>query len=850
MLTVAWSNVVVRKSRLMMSALGIALAVAFVCGTFIVTDTMRTALIDSLSQSPSQLSAAVQRVGQARTVPRELVGTVRGVPGVAVAEGNLYGAMTALGPDGRRLSAEGDQGVLVGIPADERLSPVQMVAGQAASRPDEVVLDQFTARSRGLAIGATVSLPDPRSGAAVPYRVSGLFVPGPKLAKYGKTAMVGMPYQRAVEALNAVAVGRIDVLAEPGVSPGELVERLRAALGPGYSVLTGEEVRRQEANEALSALDAFINSLLIFALISVLISGFLVYNTFSIIMAQRVRETALLRCVGATRWQVLTTALTEAALIGLAASAVGAVVGIGLAYAALGLVIDMADGIDLSGTTPEINASSLLLALAVGIGMTLVAASVPVKRTGRVPPIAALREVHASEGTGPRRGPTVLAAVAALAGLALAGYGTAIADTGDDSQAELVLSGAGTTLLLIAVIAAGPRYLPVLAAMAGPAAKRLAGAPGRLAVENIRRNPSRSANTTAALVIGLALVTLVSVLTSSMTASIAAGYAKHSPFDYTLVAEGGNTPMPAQVLASVTGSEQVGGIVTIRQGGVRTDIEVKGEVLRPQGVNPEAARLAPDAVARGSLAAFGPGTIAMERKLAERMRIDVGDVLEVRAETTGITLKLRVIALLDALSPFGPVAMAEPDFVRIAPDKPVSVLLVRGAAGVGEPELRAAVERATTGFPSVAVLSRVVAARQWNTSVETLRTLLLALLGLSVVIAFFSLANTLSLSVVERRAEFGLLRALGMTRAQLRRTLGAESVVMSTLGVGVGIVLGAGFGWVLSRSLAIVSEARFSISGVFIPAFAVMGVLVGLLAGILPARRAATAPIVETLTKE
>ncbi|MEV0828985.1 ABC transporter permease [Nonomuraea rubra] len=849
MLRLAWANVVVRRSRLAMSALGVALAVAFVCGTFVVTDTMRTALIDSLSQSPSQLSAAVMRLGQARTVPRELVDRVRAVPGVAVAEGDLYGAMTVLGPDGRRLSAEGDRGVLAGIPADERLSPVRLVAGRAASARNEVVLDQITARAHGLAIGSTVSLPDP-AGGTDPYVISGLVQPGPKLAKYGTTAIVGMPYERAAVVLNAVAVGRIDVLAQPGVTPEELVTRLRAALGSGYGVLTGEEVRRMEANEALSALDAFISSLVIFALISVLISGFVVYNTFSILVVQRFRETALLRCVGATRRQVLRTALAESALVGLFASAAGLAIGVGLAHAAMGTVIDMADGIDLAGTALDIRPGTLVLAVLTGLGMTLVAAAIPALRAGRVLPVAALREAHAAPASGPRRRSAVLAVVAGVAGLALAGYGVAIADTGDDSQTELVFTGAGAALVLVAVLAAGPRYLPPLAGAIGRGTRRLTGTPGRLAVENIRRNPSRSATTTAALIIGLTLVTLVSVLTSSMAASIEAGYAKHSPFDYTLVAEGGNAPIPPKVQSALEGSPQVGGLVPIRQGGVRADIVVKGELLRPQGVHPKVAELAPGAVTRGTLAGFGPGSIALERKLAERMRIDVGDVLDVRADATGIAMELRVVALLDGLSPIGPVAMAEPDFVRIAPDKPVSVLLLRGANGVAEPRLRAAVDAAVAGYPSVAALSRVVAARQWNTSVETLRTLLLALLGLSVVIAFFSLANTMSLSVVERRGEFGLLRALGMTRDQLRRTLTAESVVMSMLGVGVGIVLGIVCGWALSRSLAIVSEARFAVSGAFVAAFAALGVLVGMAAGVLPARRSATAPIVESLRKE
>ncbi|MFC7100817.1 FtsX-like permease family protein [Nonomuraea rubra] len=605
MLRLAWANVVVRRSRLAMSALGVALAVAFVCGTFIVTDTMRTALIDSLSQSPSQLSAAVMRLGQARTVPRELVDRVRAVPGVAVAEGDLYGAMTVLGPDGRRLSAEGDRGVLAGIPADERLSPVRLVAGRAASARNEVVLDQITARAHGLAIGSTVSLPDP-AGGTDPYVISGLVQPGPKLAKYGTTAIVGMPYERAAVVLNAVAVGRIDVLAQPGVTPEELVTRLRAALGSGYGVLTGEEVRRMEANEALSALDAFISSLVIFALISVLISGFVVYNTFSILVVQRFRETALLRCVGATRRQVLRTALAESALVGLFASAAGLAIGVGLAHAAMGTVIDMADGIDLAGTALDIRPGTLVLAVLTGLGMTLVAAAIPALRAGRVLPVAALREAHAAPASGRRRRSAVLAVVAGVAGLALAGYGVAIADTGDDSQTELVFTGAGAALVLVAVLAAGPRYLPPLAGAIGRGARRLTGTPGRLAVENIRRNPSRSATTTAALIIGLTLVTLVSVLTSSMAASIEAGYAKH-PLRLHAGGRGRQRAHPPKVQSALESSPQVGGLVPIRQGGVRADIVVKGELLRPQGVHPKVAELAPGAVTRGTLAGFGPG---------------------------------------------------------------------------------------------------------------------------------------------------------------------------------------------------------------------------------------------------
>lgn len=849
MLRLAWSNVVARTSRLFMSALAVALGVGFVAGTLVVTDTMREAMLDQLSRSPRGLGATVDRhdagTGAPRTVPRTLVDDIRAVPGVQVATGEVYGSVNVM-RDGRRLSTT-RRGLLIGIPEEPKLREFVVVDGRSPEGVDDVVVDRDSAEAAGLAIGDRIQLPDAAGGLRT-HTVCGIIELGARRAQFGDSFVVGLPTAVVTDVLHATAYGRVDVLAAPDVSQQEISTRISAAVGPGYRVRTGTEVRQQEAREASDGLDSFSRVLLLFAALSVLVAGFVIFNTFSILIAQRLRETALLRCIGATRRQVVRSTLAESAVLGAIASLAGLVLGVVIAYLMLAIFRRLSSEIDLSAATPVFAPRTVVVGVTAGVLVTMVSALVPTLRSARTAPVDALRRHHPAP-TASSRGRAWTVALLGLAGVASTAYGVVGSQREAVGRLPLVTSAAGAVLLTVAVIVAGPMFVPRLSGVVGRGVALIVGYPARLAVENSRRNPVRSAATTAALTVGLTVITLVSTMAAATSASMERAFARSYPFEYSLQGDAVTRAVPTEVVTAVERRPEVAAAVRLRGSGADSEVTVLGRIIRLRGVDESVATAAPRAVASGSLADFGPGKAAVGEALARQLRLRPGDVVPVRINRTGETLPVRVVALLDEMSPIGPFVVSATDFNRVAPGLPVSTVLVKARAGASPDAVGRAVRDAVGGRESVTVVSARESAEQWTGAVDTLRALLLSMLALSVLIAFFSLGNTLSLSIVERTRESALLRALGLSRGQLRRMLAAEGVIMSIVGVGVGVVLGLVFGWALSAAIG-GRDTVLAVPFGQLVVFSVLAVLVGVLATVLPARRALRASIVASLSDE
>lgn len=840
MLRLAWSNVIRRPGRVLASALAVALGVGFFVGTVVVTDTMRAALRSAVGEGRAGVDAVVERhaedrAGGATTVPLPVLERVRDIPGVAAANGEIFGPVRVTDGEGQPVSPAGRRTLLLGIAADEALRDVAFVDGRMPAGPAEIAVDHVTAREKGLAIGDRLVLPSTSAGSTREFTVSGVLEVVRERGRFGDAVLVGLPTETAAAVLNVTAFGGIDVRAEPGTTQAELIRRLDDALDGAYQVWTGAQARARETAAAAVDIDAIGTTLLVFSGLSLVAAALLVHNTFAILVSRRRRETGVVRSVGATRGQVIGGVLVESAVIGCAAALLGLGLGVLTAPVLLGVLANAESNVYTTGAALSVDATTVVAGIVVGIVVTAAAAVTPAVRAARVTPVAALR---AREGGTPRRTwRGLLAAVLGGAGVALAVLG-AVAGSGGVAVAA---TAAGGLAVVLAVLVAGPLLVPWLSAVLGRTLRPVAGHSFWLAGSNVGRDPGRSATVAAALVISLTLVTAIGTLAEATTAALEDDVARSNPFAYSLRADGGERTIPAELIDALVDDPAIGDTVAVRGGGATAEASVAGSTVRLRGVDEAAGDVGPDAVVAGSLAGFGAGTAAVDDALAKRLRIEIDDVVPVRLASDGREIRVRVVALLDSMSPFGPFTLSTSDFTALLPGERISTLLV---AGADRAEVGNAVRDAVKPYPTVTAVSSAQNASQYTDAVESLRALLIALLALTVLIAFFSLANTVSLSTMDRAAELAVLRALGMTRAELARMLLAEGVLLSVVGVVLGVVLGLGVGWALS---AATGAPAFVLPAGSLGVVAVLAVVAGVSAAAVPAARTARAPVAVTL---
>jgi putative ABC transport system permease protein len=832
-----------RKARLALSCLAIAAGVAFVTGTLVMGASINAAYFGSFAAGAKNVDAAVtprtsgsNQVGSVNdpSVSASVLAQISSVPGVASAAGRLVGQAPLLGDNGKVILNAQSPGFGINLPADPALRGFTVASGHVPESANQVAVDKATAADEHFRLGQIVRVVD-HGGRVRAFHLVGTVDLGVN-PEFGNSTVTVFETATAFSVTSRPGYDQIVARAGPGVSQAALTARIGALPGvSGYVVQTGAQLATAEAKSAGASTSGLTEAILAFAIIALVVACIVIYNTFSILVTQRGRELALERCVGATRRQVFGGMLLESLIVGLIASAAGVVAGLGLGWGLQRLFAGF--GATIPSGPLVLSPSTVAIAMTTGTAATLVAAVLPARSATRVAPVAALGSQHEqpdSARTGWLR--VAVASVFAGAGLLVTFDGT--------RHAAFVVIAVGGLLCFVAVLALGPLIVPPMIAFFGWLPGKLAGPTVRLAAANARRNPHRVAATTAALTIGLTLMTAFTSVISSAQATSIERITQQYPFDYVVragSASGGGGDgqlVPQRVISVLTHSPVLGLVAPVYDlqatvnGAGGTDVGAISQNAFGVNVKPT--------MVSGSLTAIGPGVVAIDSGQATRLHVGQGGTIVVSTPDAGAE-RLRVAAVYKSAGGLLPsVLISVPDFTRgFRPDGAQSVL-INGASGVSTAASRPAVDAAIAGDPLLTVSTLADYRASLSSAVNQLIALFGILMGLALLIALFGISNTLTLSVIERTRESALMRALGLTRGQLRRMLLTEALYMALIAAVLGVGLGAAFAWTLVNSF-IKHDGGGVISIPFaeIGLFVVIGAVAALLAAVLPARRAA-----------
>jgi putative ABC transport system permease protein len=839
--------------RFVATALAIILGVGFVAGTLIFRDTASAAFFDTFARMARNIDVAVfppEPIDQNPPdderpwgLTADQVAAVRRLSTVAAVDARVSAPLALLDARGRAILNFGGAGFVVSTDGEPTLRSFD-VQGRVPSGPGEAVLDVDTAAHQRFGVGDRITVLD-ADGRRHSYRLVGLIdfgVYGP----FADASVVGLPSAELTALTGRTTYDEVVASARDGVSQYELASAVRAALGADAHVVTGDQRRVELADEASGVATEHSIAFAIFGVISLVVAAFVIFNTFGIMLAQRVRETALLRCVGANRRQIFSSVLLESLIVGAAGSIAGVAVGVGVALGLYALINGLV-GEGLPEHSLVVGATPVVAGFAIGVGITLAAALIPAVRATRTSPLAALRDVTASEtpSTAARVVRLAVAALVALGGAAVTRAGWSATDA--ETAALLIVAGGVVTFL--ALLIAAPLFMGPLTAAVGAGPRRLFGAPVRLAVANARRNPGRTAVTSATLMVGVALMTLFSVVIASVQETATRREIERFPVDYIMqpVWVGGaeEPTIPAGYAQALRGRAEFAQVVQVRAVGATVAAE-RGRVaaLDP---GPLGSAIAPDVVT-GRVEDLRTGTAIVSTTRDSTRSLGVGDTVEIRIGSN--TARLTVVgtaridfpnaAALDALLSWDQLAaMAGPGGD--------TVVMAKTAPGVTPVASRDALDALADQYPLVQVGSVAESASDLANQVNTLIAVFGVLMGTTILIALFGVTNTLSLSVVERTRESGTVRALGLTRGQLRATLLVEAVLMAVIGALVGIAFGLVYGQMLVRRAFGEFDPVVVIPWTWVAGLITLAAVAGVLAAVLPARRASRASVVAAL---
>jgi putative ABC transport system permease protein len=849
MWSVTLKGLLAHKLRLGLTALAIVLGVAFVSGTYVFTDTIHQTFKTVFAQVTKGIDVAV-RTKESYTSPQG--GTVRApmpaavkdqiaaVDGVRIADGSVVGYAQFVGKDGKPVTTGGAPTLGVSISSHPELrASGTLRSGALPSGPGQVAVDAQTARDHGFQVGDRVKLLSP--GPPGQYTVSGIIGFGEADNLAGAT-LAGFDLPTAQQVLDRIgSYDEIDVVAQHGVSATALRDRIQARIGPAYEVLTGKQLAADDV-KTVGAFTSFLNyALLTFAAVALFVGSFIIVNTFGIILAQRTREMALLRCLGASRAQLLASVLGEALLVGLLASAAG--LGLGVVIAILLRKVFQAIGASLPSTALQVEPRTVAVAVVVGVVVTVGAALVPALRTTKVAPVEGLREgtSGAARHAGRQRllagGVITAAGLAALLDGLFAHHGNRALYVGIGAAG--VFLGAGVLSPLIA--------RPMARVLGWPFA-RWAGEPGALARGNAQRNPRRTASTAAALMVGLGLVSFVTVFASSVKASVTKVLDRSVVADYILTPAGGQSApgFSPDVAARLSQQPEIASVAQVRSGVFKLD----GKTEQLIGADPVAySRTIVTEVTSGSLTGLSAGGVAVRQDVASSHHWSVGSTVPMTFPIGG-TQPERIKAVYVDNHLNGPYLISLSQYGLRYADQLDTIAFVQAKPSISPQASRAAITRVTNDYPNVQVKDQAEYRQQQEKQVDQLLTLFYALLVLAVVIAFIGIVNTLALSVLERLRELGLLRAIGLTRGQLRAMIRWEAVIIALLGTALGLLIGVFFGWALVRALNGRGVTEFSLPVGTLLWFVLCAALAAVVAAVLPGRRAARVDILRAIATE
>ena len=882
MFQVALKDLMARKRRLVTTGLAVVLGIAFLTGTRVLSTVLEDSIDSLISDVYEGMDAVVRSpevqdlgFGQEVRAPvaANAVERVAEVDAVRVARGVVEApSVQLIGSDGKVVGSNfGPPTLVYNWLDDERLQPGVLTEGREPRTEDEVALDFATAESGGYEVGDTVTVSAPEGPETFELvGLMGLGEDGSRSSGARVLVFVTPVAQRLAQMpdqFNFIAAA-----AEDGVGDDELAERLGEAL-PQLQTVTGTAFT-EESSEAIAqfvnVLSTFVS---VFGYIALFVAAFIIYNTFSILVAQRTRETALLRAIGAGRRQVLVATILEAALVGLIASLLGLALGVVLATglkAAVGRLFTVEPGV------PSLPAAAIVTALVVGVGVTVLSAVVPAWRSSKVPPVAAMSEVSIDRSRV-SRARLVWGTIFLVVGIALFTLG--VTDTGPNPLAEF---GAGAALVLIAVaVVLGPLIAsPVSRFLARPFGRR-GRVTSRLAGENAARNPKRTAATAAALTIGVTLVTLIAVVANSVKTSVDAAVNERFDADFVVAADvtsfsvgvpkGAEEQIRELPNVELTSAVRFSFFRLLDEFGKQkaaerpaeepTNLPAGAPDEAPEGQDDFALGIDPatffEVIDSGELTGspedMGPDTIATRAAVAEERGWEIGDRIPVYFAATG-EQELELVLTFEEDAGQGSYLVPAETLQRNGLpffdfDVAVYIQADDRATDAELAELRSQLEDIVAGSPSVQVQDLEEYAEAQTGPLDTILAVIYGLLGLAVVIALIGIANTLTLSVLERTRELGLLRAVGMSRRQLRRTIMGESTIIAVFGTLMGLVIGIVFSIALSVVIAAEDPGlfRYALPYGQLVVITVVAAIAGVLAAVLPARRAAKLDVLDAI---
>jgi putative ABC transport system permease protein len=840
-----------RKLRAALTAIAIVLGVALITGTYVLTDSIKGAFggiftsvyrgTDATVTGKSAFTLSNNGTTTAPPFAQSLLPKIRALPDVQDAVGGV-GGLAHLIVDGKVVHFGGAPNLGFSVdPTRPALNTLTLVDGKWPGA-NEIVIDQATAKKEKLAVGETIGVQ--ANGPTLRMRISG-FVHFGGAASLGGATLSGFDLPTAQRLFQRV--GKLDQIrakAKAGISPAKLAAEIRTILPPRTQVKTGAAQAKSDAKDTESFLNFLQDFLLAFGAIALFVGSFVIANSLSITITQRTRELATLRTLGATRRQVRRSIFIEALVMGTFASIVGIGVGLGLGVGLFKLFD--AVGFTLPNNGLVLHTRTVVVALLVGIVVTILASLRPAFRATRVQPIAAVREgAELPPGRFARYRPVGSALLTAL-GFGLLLYGLFVHGLG--TKQILLFMGLGTLLVFLGVSLLSARFARPLAWTLGAPATRFGGAAGALARDNARRNPQRTASTASALMIGLALVTLVAVIAAGITKSFRGAVNDLWTSGYAITAQNNFDPIPIAAGNAAARTPGVQAIANVRGG----DAEILGGVHQATAVNPGGSQIFRINWLHGGsnavIARLGQHGAFVDSGFAKTHHLAIGSPLTLTAPT-GRSVDLHVIGVFKPPtggSPFGPVTISDAvwDGLYDAPQNIYSFVRMRG----GETDANlAALTHALKSFPNAKVQTKQQFIDNQISGLNAILNVLFVLLALSVIVSLFGIVNTLVLTVYERTREIGMLRAVGMTRRQVRRMIRYESVITALMGGVIGIVLGLVLGGLLA---ARVDFIVFALPWGQVIIFAVAAVVVGLLAAIFPARRASRLNVLEALQYE
>ncbi|MGH2812395.1 MAG: ABC transporter permease, partial [Actinomycetota bacterium] len=807
---------------------------------FVLTDSIERAFADLFTKASAGFDVIVRTKASFEgadrdRIPKQVLEEVRVIEGVEVAEGGIDDFAQLIDDDGEPVGGQGPPTLVTTHSGVERTNIFTIADGRFPRREGELALDVATARSQEWKTGD---------------EVSAVFVgPVEKMTLVGTVQIEGIDslaglhwivleleaaqelYQRG-ETFDSIAV-----VAEPGLGERELSQRIAAEIDDRFEVRPRDDFIQETTDQIREGLGFLTNFLLAFAFVALIVGGFLIFNTFSILFAQRIREFAMLRAIGSGRGQLLATVLGEALVIGAVASGAGIGVGILLALGLRRLFAMLGGEIPVSGT--PLLPRTILISIVLGLLITLVSAFIPALRATRITPVAGMRE-GAVLPRRRRRLFNVLALVFGAGGVAA----LALALFGNPPRRLEVIAG-GTIAVFVALTLVSPAVARPVAAVLGWPVSRFLGIRGRLARGNAMRDPTRTAATAAALMIGVALATFAAIMAASFQASTTSNLQDRLKADFMILATS-QVRLSSDLAPQLAALSEVDDAVGIKRDANGAEIEGRREDVL--GIDPRRIEdhFVLDVV-EGDLGEMGDGLL-VEEQYANDEGWEVGTVVPVefpRGEE-----RVRVAGIFRNVVAGTRLLVSQESFQRRFLELGDFRVFVSLAPTVSPAEGREAIERVLRAFPNGQLFDQVEFREEQERELDNLLVLVNGLLGLSLLIAVFGIVNTLALSVIERTREIGLLRAIGLTRRQVRGMIRWESVIVALMGTAFGLSVGSFFGWMMVKSLAEEGLSRFALPGGQVAAYSIGAAVAGVLAAVMPARRAAKVDVLRAIAFE